>query len=130
MEIEVQVKDLGINPGTHALYVILEDSQGKKLSIWIGLAEAQAISIVLEGISVLQPMTHDLIVSVIVGLGGQIKKVVVDELTKDTFHAHIYTEKEGEKHIFDSRPSDAIALALRVGCPIFVEGKILKALEV
>jgi bifunctional DNase/RNase len=90
------------------------------------VAEANAIALEIEKVSTPRPMTHDLIKNVLTGLDTQVHKVVVTELREDTFYAVIWLERNGQVISVDSRPSDALALALRVDCPIFVEDEVLK----
>ena len=97
------------------------------LPIWVGVYEANAIALEIEKVTTPRPMTHDLIKNVLVGLESQVHKVVVTELREDTFYAVIWVERDGHVISIDSRPSDALALALRVDCPIFVEDEVLKS---
>ena len=96
------------------------------LPIWVGVYEANAIALEIEKVTTPRPMTHDLIKNVLTGLELSVRKVVVTELKEDTFYAVIWLEREGQIISIDSRPSDALALALRVDCPIFVEDEVLK----
>ena len=91
------------------------------LPIWVGVYEANAIALEMEKVNTPRPMTHDLIKNVLTGLETQVHKVVVTELREETFYAVIWLERGGEVISIDSRPSDALALALRVDCPIFVD---------
>jgi hypothetical protein len=119
MEVEMTIRGL--------LIVVLKDVGGDTvLPIWVGNCEAQAIALEMEKVSTPRPMTHDLIKNVLTGLETQVHKVVVTELREDTFYAVIWLERGGEVISIDSRPSDALALALRVDCPIFVEETVLK----
>src|SRR3979490_1198101 len=97
------------------------------LPIWVGVYEANAIALEMEKVSTPRPMTHDLIKNVLTGLETQVHKVVVTELREDTFYAVIWLERSGDVISIDSRPSDALALALRVDCPIFVDDLVLKS---
>src|SRR6202042_151301 len=107
--------------------VVLKDVGGDTvLPIWVGNCEAKAIALEIEKVSTPRPMTHDLIKNVLTGLDTLVHKVVVTELKDDTFYAVIWMEREGRIVSIDSRPSDALALALRVDCPIFVEDEVLK----
>ena len=107
--------------------MILKDSGSDTvLPIWVGVYEANAIALEIEKVSTPRPMTHDLIKNVLVGLDTQVHKVVVTELREDTFYAVIWLERDGHVISIDSRPSDALALALRVDCPIFVDDDVLK----
>jgi bifunctional DNase/RNase len=107
--------------------VVLRDTNGNTiLPIWVGIYEANAIALEIEKVSTPRPMTHDLIKTLLHGLGTGIRKVVVSELKDDTFYAVIWLDKDGELISVDSRPSDALALALRLDCPIFVDESVLK----
>ena len=108
--------------------VVLKDLSGNTiLPIWVGIYEANAIALEIEKVSTPRPMTHDLIKTLLLGLGTGIRKVVVSELKDDTFYAVIWLEKDGDMISVDSRPSDALALALRLDCPIYVEEAVLKS---
>ena len=127
MEVEMTIRGLLMDPVTNTPIVILKDVGGDSvLPIWVGVPEAQAIAREMEKVSTPRPMTHDLIKNVLTGLETQVHKVVVTELREDTFYAVIWLERGGEAISIDSRPSDALALALRVDCPIFVEEIVLK----
>jgi bifunctional DNase/RNase len=118
---------LMMDPVTNTPIVILKDSSSDTvLPIWVGIYEANAIALEIEKVSTPRPMTHDLIKNVLTGLDAHVHKVVVTELREDTFFAVIWMEREGRIVSVDSRPSDALALALRVDCPIFVEDEVLK----
>jgi hypothetical protein len=97
------------------------------LPIWVGIYEANAIALEIEKVSTPRPMTHDLIKTLLHGLDAGIRKVVVNELKEDTFFAVIWVERNGELISVDSRPSDALALALRLDCPIFVDDAVLRS---
>ena len=99
------------------------------LPIWVGVYEANAIALEIEKVSTPRPMTHDLIKSLLLGLNTGLRKVVVSELKDDTFYAVIWLDRDGELISVDSRPSDALALALRLDCPIYVEETVLKSSE-
>jgi hypothetical protein len=106
--------------------IVLKDVAGDAvLPIWVGAYEANAIALEMEKVNTPRPMTHDLIKNVLTGLETQVHKVVVTELREDTFYAVIWLERGGEVISIDSRPSDALALALRVDCPIFVDDGVL-----
>src|SRR5579864_426870 len=127
MEVEMTIRGLMLDPVTQMPIIILKDVAGDTvLPIWVGAFEAQAIALELEKVSTPRPMTHDLIKNVLVGLETQVHKVVVTELREDTFYAVIWLDHGGEVVSIDSRPSDALALALRVDCPIFVDDLVLK----
>src|SRR5436190_23795063 len=128
MEVEMKIRGLMMDPVTNMPIVILKDTAGDTvLPIWVGIYEANAIALEIEKVTTPRPMTHDLIKNVLVGLESQVRKVVVTELRDDTFFAVIWVERDGRIISIDSRPSDALALALRVDCPIFVEDEVLKS---
>src|SRR6202142_239890 len=127
MEVEMKIRGLMMDPVTNMPIVILKDTSGDAvLPIWVGIYEANAIALEIEKVTTPRPMTHDLIKNVLVGLDTQVHKVVVTELREDTFYAVIWIERQGNVISIDSRPSDALALALRVDCPIFVDDEVLK----
>src|SRR3981081_2188555 len=129
MEVEMTIRGLLLDPVTQMPIVILKDVSGDAvLPIWVGVYEANAIALEIEKVSTPRPMTHDLIKNVLTGLKAQVHKVVVTELREDTFYAVIWLERSGEVISVDSRPSDALALALRGDCPIFVEEVWVKSL--
>ena len=128
MEVEMKIRGLMMDPVTNMPIVILKDVGGNTiLPIWVGISEANAIALEIEKVSTPRPMTHDLIKTLLLGLNTGIRKVVVNELREDTFYAIIWLEKEGELISVDSRPSDALALALLLDCPIYVEESVLKS---
>ena len=128
MEVEMKIRGLMMDPVTNMPIVILKDVNGNALlPIWVGIYEANAIALEIEKVSTPRPMTHDLIKSLLLGLSTGIRKVVVNELKDDTFYALIWLERNGELISIDSRPSDALALALRLDCPIYVEDEVLKS---
>jgi len=127
MEVEMKIRGLMMDPVTNMPIVVLKDINGSTiLPIWVGIYEANAIALEIEKVSTPRPMTHDLIKILLLGLGTGIRKVVVSELKEDTFYAVIWLDKEGELISVDSRPSDALALALRLDCPIYVDDSVLK----
>jgi len=128
MEVEMKIRGLMMDPVTNMPIVILKDVNGNSiLPIWVGVYEANAIALEIEKVSTPRPMTHDLIKTLLLGLNSGMKKVVVSELKDDTFYAVIWLERDGEVISVDSRPSDALALALRLDCPIYVEESVLKS---
>jgi bifunctional DNase/RNase len=127
MEVEMKIRGLMMDPVTNMPIVILKDvGSANVLPIWVGIYEANAIALEIEKVSTPRPMTHDLIKTLLVGLDAGIQKVVVNELKDDTFFAVIWVQRNGELISVDSRPSDALALALRLDCPIFVDDSVLK----
>ena len=127
MEVEMKIRGLMMDPVTNMPIVILKEYDSESvLPIWVGVYEANAIALEIEKVSTPRPMTHDLLRNLLVGLEATVAKVVVTELRDDTFYAVIWLDRGGEIISIDSRPSDAIALALRMDCPIFVEDEVLK----
>lgn len=125
--IEVRIGALIMDPNTNTPIVVLKgvDSDAV-LPIWVGSFEANAIALEIEKIVPQRPMTHDLLKNVIVELGLTATRVIVTDLIENTFYAAIeLVDRNDEPVVLDSRPSDAIALALRLGCPIFVKQKVL-----
>jgi hypothetical protein len=123
---EVVVKGLTFDPVTNVPIVILKETGGKRvLPIWIGVFEANAIALEMEGVETPRPMTHDLFNNFFSVVDSRMVRVVVDNLMDNTFYASIYLESKGEELKLDSRPSDAIALALRAKSPIFVTEEVM-----
>lgn len=128
MQIEMKIRGLMMDPVTNMPIVILRDLEGNSvLPIWVGVYEANAIALEIEKVTTPRPMTHDLIRNLLMGLGGGVRKVVVSDLQDDTFYAIIWVERNGEMIAIDSRPSDALAVALRLDCPIYVEDEVLSS---
>jgi uncharacterized protein len=131
MEIEMKIRGLMMDPVTQMPVVVLKDSDGGSiLPIWVGIYEANAIALEIEKVQTPRPMTHDLLKNVLLGLNVRVQKVVVNDLKEDTFYALIWMERDGQVMAIDSRPSDALALALRLDCPIYVEEQVLKSSRV
>ena len=127
MEVEMKIRGLMTDPVTNIPIVILKESDSDTvLPIWVGVYEANAIALEIEKVSTPRPMTHDLLKNLLIGLEATVRKVVVTELRDDTFYAVIWLDRGGEIISIDSRPSDALALALRMDCPIYVEEEVLK----
>jgi len=127
MLIKMKVAGLTIDPLTNTPIVILKDAEEKKaIPIWIGLFEASAIATELEKITFSRPMTHDLINEILKIINIEIVKIEIHDLRNNTFFANIHLLKEGKSLVVDSRPSDAIAIALRAGAPIFVDEKVIE----
>ncbi len=128
MEIEMKIRGLMMDPVTNVPIVILKGLDGNTLlPIWVGVYEANAIALEIEKISTPRPMTHDLIKNVLNGLNCSVHKVVVNQLKDDTFYAVIWLERDGKLICIDSRPSDALALALRTDSPIFVDEEVINS---
>ncbi|MCL4850077.1 MAG: bifunctional nuclease family protein [Bryobacteraceae bacterium] len=128
MEVEMKIRGLMMDPVTQMPIVILKDVGGNTiLPIWVGIYEANAIALEIEKVTTPRPLTHDLIKTLLLGMEASLRKVVVSELRDDTFYAVIWLEREGKLMTIDSRPSDALALALRLDCPIFVDDQVLQS---
>jgi bifunctional DNase/RNase len=124
--IEVTIDSIRVSLMTqHRVVVLKETDSDRYLPIWIGPFEADAITIQLQGVQVPRPLTHDLLKSFIRELGVKVSHVLVNELRNDTFFARIVVDVNGKSMEIDSRPSDAIALAVRVGAPIFVAEEVM-----
>src|SRR5712691_382581 len=131
MEVEMKIRGLMMDPVTNMPIVVLKDCNGTAiLPIWVGIYEANAIALEIEKVATPRPMTHDLIKNLLLGLHTSVRKVVVNDLRDDTFYALIWLEQDGQIISIDSRPSDALALALRLDCPIYVEEEVLKSSKV
>jgi bifunctional DNase/RNase len=131
MEVEMKIRGLMMDPVTNMPIVILKDVNGSTvLPIWVGVYEANAIALEIEKVATPRPMTHDLIKSLLHGLDTNVRKVVVNELKDDTFYAVIWLDRDGDMISVDSRPSDALAIALRLDCPIYVDESVLKSSKV
>jgi bifunctional DNase/RNase len=128
VEVEMKIRGLMMDPVTNMPIVVLKDpSSDAVLPIWVGIYEANAIALEIEKVATPRPMTHDLIKNVLMGLETRVHKVVVTELRDDTFFAVIWMERDGQVISIDSRPSDALAIAMRLDCPIFVDDEVLKS---
>ena len=126
MLIEMTIKGLMVDPVTNMPIVILKDKEGDRvLPIWVGIFEANAIALQIENVATPRPMTHDLLRNIITDLEGRVDRVVVCDLKDNTFYATIHLTVRGERVAIDARPSDAIALAVRVNVPIFANEEVL-----
>ena len=125
--IEMKVMGIAIDTASGSPIIVLNDKDNRKaLPIWIGSAEASAIIRKIENIKVLRPMTHDLIIDIIEKTGYKVDRVEINDVEKDTYFSTIYlSDANGNEVTIDSRPSDAIAVAIRVDAPIFVSAKVL-----
>jgi len=129
--VQMTVGGLTLDPVTKTPIVVLkDDAENLNLPIWIGLLEATSMATELEGIKMARPMTHDLLKNLLVEFGVDVESVEVTALKENTFYAVIYLVIAGERHAIDSRPSDAISLALRTGSPIYVAREVLEASSV
>ncbi len=125
--IEMKVMGIAIDTASGSPIIVLNDADNRKaLPIWIGSAEASAIIRKIENIKVLRPMTHDLIVNIIEKTGCTVDRIEINDVEKDTYYSSIYLKNGGDNEIeIDARPSDAIAVAIRVDAPIYVSAKVL-----
>ena len=127
MMIEVTIDSVRVSlMSQHRIVVLKETDSPRFLPIWIGPFEADAITIELQGVDVQRPLTHDLLKSIIEKLGAEVAQIAITDLRNDTFYAQITLQVNGRRLEIDSRPSDAIALALRMGAPIFAAPEVLK----
>jgi bifunctional DNase/RNase len=129
MQIEVKIRGLMMDPSSGTPIIILKDVNSETmLPIWVGAYEANAIALEIEKIAPQRPMTHDLLRNLVIEMGAIVERVVVTELRDNTFFAVIEMRTNaGESVMLDSRPSDAIALALRSDCPIYVNEAVIEA---
>ncbi len=124
--IEVTIDSIRVSLMSQHRVVILKDSESDRyLPIWIGACEADAITIELQGVEVARPFTHDLLKSAINQLGGKIKSVIINDLSNEVFYAQIILDVSGRRMEIDSRPSDALALAVRAKVPIYVDEGVM-----
>jgi len=129
--IQMSVGGLTLDPVTKTPIVILKDTENKlNLPIWIGLLEATAMATEIEGIKMARPMTHDLLKTILGEVGGSVESVEITELKENTYYASVNISLSGRQVMIDSRPSDAIALALRTKSPIYVAKAVLEASSV
>lgn len=127
MWVEMKVRGLALDPMSNMPIIILRDDEDKRsLPIWVGIFEANAIALELEKIATPRPMTHDLIKNILESLDARVAKIVVNDLRDNTFFATIHLQVGKSEIAVDSRPSDAIALALRVAAPIFVDEEVVR----
>jgi uncharacterized protein len=126
MAVRMEIKGLILDPVSSMPVVVLRDSdQNRLLPIWVGVFEANAIALRMEAVESPRPMTHDLLKAVLDKVGYEVRKVVISDLRESTFFAEIHLSGEGRELVVDSRPSDAIALALRAGAEIFAAESVL-----
>lgn len=131
MDIEVRIRGLMMDPATNMPIVVLKDpASDAVMPIWVGIFEANAIAIELEKLSAPRPMTHDLTRNLIHHLNGELERVVITEIREDTFFAVLWLRQGEEPVIVDARPSDAIALALRFDCPIYVAEQVMQSARI
>lgn len=126
MQVEMKIKGLMIDPVTNMPIIILRNPKSEAiLPIWVGIFEANAIALEIEKIGTPRPMTHDLLKNMVHEFGAKVERVVISELRENTFYAVIQLTASDGSHELDSRPSDAIALALRAQAPIFAEEEVI-----
>jgi bifunctional DNase/RNase len=126
MDVEVRIRGLMMDPATNMPIVVLKDvASDTVMPIWVGIFEANAIAIEIEKVAVPRPMTHDLTRNMIRHLNAQLERVVINELRDDTFFAVLWLRQGDDPVTIDARPSDAIALALRADCPIYVSEEVM-----
>jgi bifunctional DNase/RNase len=129
--VEVTVSRLGLDANNQAYVVILQEKEGERvLPIWIGHTEAEAIVAQMHNIKRPRPYTHDLCKSIIQGLGGTLRRVVITRVENNTYYAEMHLAGAGQPVQLDARPSDAIAVALRLAAPIFADDELLAVLEI
>jgi bifunctional DNase/RNase len=129
--VEVKVQSLGLDRPTNTPVVILREAGGERLlPIWIGPGEASAIAMYMADMHFPRPLTHDLLVSVLKGLGGRVQKVLITRVEKSTYFAEIIVQRDGDVFSLDARPSDSIAVALRVSARIFADDSLLEHHEI
>lgn len=117
-----------LDPVTKTPVVLLKDEREElTLPIWVGLLEATSMATELEGVKMARPMTHDLLKRIVEEVGASVSRIIVTDLRENTFYAEIELMVGDQRHSLDARPSDAISLALRTGCPIFVSREVINA---
>ena len=130
---EMELNKIIIDEKRQDQIIVLKEKNGDKLlPIIIGFIEASAIKMKIGGVNPPRPMTHDLLHGIIASLGAEVKKILIDKLENNTFHAKIFLKRQGSdsEQIVDARPSDSIALAVRVNAPIFVNEEVIKRAEI
>ena len=128
VDIEVRIRGLMMDPATNMPIVVLKDvASDAVMPIWVGIFEANAIAIEIEKATAPRPMTHDLTKNLIHYMNGTLERVVITELRDDTFLAALWIRQGDEPLVIDARPSDAIALALRADCPIYVAEQVMQS---
>jgi bifunctional DNase/RNase len=130
MEVEVELSKIIINEAVDQQIIVLKELQGERsFPIVIGMTEILAIDRRLKNIQLPRPMTHDLLANVIDQIGGEVEKVVINDLSNGTFYARLHINSDGETVEVDSRPSDAIALGVGIGAPIFVDEQVFENMQ-
>jgi bifunctional DNase/RNase len=125
--IEVRIRGLMMDPSTSMPIVVLKDVASETvMPIWVGIFEANAIALEIEKVAAPRPMTHDLARNLIRNLNARLERIVISELKDDTFYAALWLQQGDESLVLDARPSDALALALRADCPIYVTDEVMQ----
>ncbi len=124
--VEVEIFGLALDDKSKSPILVLKDEDERAVPIWIGAMEAMAISTAINEVAFPRPMTHDLLLNTIRAMGGKVTRVEITDIEKGTFFSEIIVSTEGSTHRLDSRPSDAIALAVRAKCPIFMAENVFK----
>jgi bifunctional DNase/RNase len=125
--VEVKVAHLGLDRATNTPVVILKEKDGERvLPIWIGPAEASAIAMELAGVKFARPLTHDLVKQIVIGLGASLSRVLISAVKENTYYAELHLHREDHVVHVDARPSDSIAVALRLHAPIFTQESLLE----
>jgi len=128
MDIEVRIRGLMMDPSTNMPIVVLKDvASDTVMPIWVGIFEANAIAIEIEKVAAPRPMTHDLVRNLIYNLNAELEKIVITELKESTFLATLWLRQGDDRLTIDARPSDALALALRADCPIYVAEEVMQS---
>lgn len=122
--IPVQVKEIAFDLSLSPVVLLVDESENRALPIWVGPLEAQSIAMALQGIIAPRPMTHDLLKNFCENLGASVRHVVINDIRDGTYYAEMYIQTISGELILDSRPSDAIALALRTGAPVYIAEKL------
>ncbi len=131
MDVEMRIRGLMMDPNTNMPIVILKDVASEVvLPIWVGIYEANAIAVEIEKVRAPRPLTHDLLKRLIESMNARLEKIVISTLKDDTFYSVLWMKQAGEWVTLDARPSDAIALALRMDCPIYVSESLLAVARV
>jgi hypothetical protein len=128
MDVEVRIRGLMMDPSTNMPIIMLKDvGSDSVIPIWVGIFEANSIAMEIEKVALPRPTTHDLTRNLIHHLNGHLEKVVITEIKDETFHAVLWLRQGDEPVMVDARPSDAIALAMRADCPIFVAEEVMQS---
>ena len=122
--IPVQVKEIAFDLSLSPVILLVDETENRALPIWVGPIEAQSIAMALQGVIAPRPMTHDLMKNICDNLGVSVRRVVINDIRDGTYYAEMYIQTISGECVMDSRPSDAIALALRTGAPVYISDKV------